>query len=134
MLARHHRFLIASLFVCLGLVVADAPSAQAQITTRTQLGTQGDSTAKLYERLVNRLHATTQPQQDYLLEITKRVNERKLDLRLVVAIERYSIRRDSHYPFPFFERALKYEAAKRGITLPSIKLYQDQPIVTVPTY
>tara|TARA_R110002072_G_scaffold303133_2_gene495163 strand:+ start:7397 stop:7720 length:324 start_codon:yes stop_codon:yes gene_type:complete len=104
----------------------------AQITTRTQLGTQGDSTAKLYERLVNRLHATTQPQQDYLLEITKRVNERKLDLRLVVAIERYSIRRNSHYPFPFFERALKYEAAKRGITLPSIKLYQDQSIVTVP--
>jgi hypothetical protein len=134
MLARRHRLFIASLFVCLGLSLADSPSAEAQIISSGPLGTQGDSTAKLYERLVNRLHATTQPQQDYLQEITKRVNQRKLDLRLVVAVERYAIRRDPHYPFPFFERALMYEAKKRGITLPSIKLFQDQPIVTVPTY
>ncbi|MCC9645091.1 hypothetical protein LOC71_22665 [Rhodopirellula sp. JC740] len=116
------------------LSLLTASAAQAQIIPSNNLSGQGDSTARLYERLVNRLHATTQPQQDYLQNIVQKVNDRKLDLRLVVAVERYAIRRNQHYPFPFFERALKYEAGKRGITLPSIKLFQDQPIVTTPSF
>jgi hypothetical protein len=44
-------------------------------------------------------------------------------MKLVVAIERYAIRRNPQFPFPFFERAMRIEAAKRGVTLPESRQF-----------
>ncbi|MCM2371788.1 hypothetical protein [Aporhodopirellula aestuarii] len=100
-------------------------SASAQITTPRILSADMDSTARLEERLINRLHATTDAQAAYLRYVVKLVEEEKLETRLVVAIEQYALKRNSRYAFPFFERALRYEAAKRGIALKSIRHYQS---------
>ena len=53
--------------------------------------------------------------------VVDQVRKGKLEARLVVAIERYAIGRNPDYPFPFFERALKHEAARRGIVLPPVR-------------
>jgi len=103
-----------------------ASTAQAQITPNRTLSEQVDPVARLEEQLINRLHATTEAQQSYLRFVVEQVSRKRLELRLVVAVERYAIRRNPRYAFPFFERALNYEATKRGITLPSIQLF-NQP-------
>lgn len=99
--------------------------ASAQITTSRSLTGGGSPVATLDEQLINRLRATTDAQQTYLRSIVKLVDQEKLDSRLVVAIERYAQRRNPRYPFPYFERALRYEAGKRGIALAPIRHYQS---------
>ena len=101
--------------------VALNSNVQAQITQpRIYTGASGRS-ATLEEQLVNRLRATTADQRVYIKSVVTKVNEKKLDTRLVVAIERYAIRRNRHFPFPFFERAMRYEAAKRRVILPKVQ-------------
>ncbi|EMI51775.1 signal peptide protein [Rhodopirellula sallentina SM41] len=99
--------------------------ASAQITAPRVLSAETDSTARLEERLINRLHATTDTQAEYIRYIVQLVEQEKLELRLVVAIEQYAIRRNRRYAFPFFERALRYEAAKRGVALTSVRHFQS---------
>jgi len=99
--------------------------AHAQLSTGSPLLQRADPVAELEERLVNRLKATRVDQRAYLKQIVQLVDHGTLDLRLVVAIERYALRRKPHYPFPFFERALNYQARKRGTVLPSILHFQD---------
>lgn len=123
----------------LGLCVAGlATTASAQITT-TGTGqravtsavsrlAQVDPVASLQDQLVNRLHATTEPQIAYLQNVTRLVEQDRLKIQLVVAVQRYAIRRNARYPFPYFERALKHEAQKRGVTLPSIRLFQSSTL------
>ncbi|MBB3209363.1 hypothetical protein FHS27_005203 [Rhodopirellula rubra] len=106
---------------CIGIV----QTASAQITAPRILSADMDSTARLEERLINRLHATTETQAAYIRYVVKLVEEEKLETRLVVAIEQYAIRRNSRYAFPFFERALRYEAAKRGVALTSVRHFQS---------
>jgi len=106
-------------------VVFSANTASAQLSVGLPLAQRTDTVAELEERLVNRLRATRADQKAYLEQIVQLVDQRKLPLSLVVAIERYALRRNPHYPFPFFERALNYQARKRGVTLPSILHFQD---------
>src|SRR6056297_1815129 len=101
--------LVAGLWCTLGVA-----EASAQITAPRTLSRGEGPVARLDEQLINRLHATTRSQADYLRHVVKLVETQKLELRLVVAIERYALRRNARYAFPFFERALRYEAAKRG--------------------
>jgi hypothetical protein len=102
-----------------------ASETTAQITTPRILSADIDSTARLEEQLINRLHATTDDQAEYLRHIVKLVEEGKLEARLVVAIERYALRRNPNYAFPYFERALRYEAAKRGVALATLRHFQS---------
>lgn len=90
-----------------------------------------DPIANLEEQLINRLRATRTGQREYLKTIVNLVDAKTLDFGLVVAVERYALRRNPRYPFPFFERALNFEARKRNITLPSIQHFQTaaSPIV-----
>lgn len=100
-------------------------SVSAQITAPRTLSADIDPVARLEEQLINRLHATTEVQRSYLRHVVKLVEENKLSLELVVAIERYSLRRNPRYAFPFFERALRYEGAKRGVALASVRHFQS---------
>ena len=109
-------------------------NANAQITIPRPLSSSIDRTATLEEQLVNRLRATRVEQRAYIKYIVGLTKEGRLDTKLVVAIERYAIRRNGHYPFPFFERALKYEANKRGLILPDVQHFSSsRRTATLPT-
>ncbi len=107
-----------------------APTAEDQITTPRVLSSEIDRYATLNEQLTNRLHATRDDQQAYIQYVVKLVEVGKIDVKLVVAIERYALRRNSHYAFPFFERALRYESAKRGVLLPKIQHFASTKSTT----
>ena len=108
-------------FALLGFALSDAPALVAQITSHRVLSGRPNASANLEEQLVNRLRATRDDQRAYIKYVVALTKNRKLETRLVVAVERYAMRRNSHYPFPFFERALMYEAKKRGMTLPTVQ-------------
>ncbi len=120
---------LVSRWVLMGSVVLTGllftATASAQITPSRSLTAGGSPVATLEEQLINRLHATTEVQGEYIRYIVKLVDEQKLEARLVVAIEQYAIRRNPQYAFPYFERALRYEAAKRGVGLPALRHYQS---------
>jgi hypothetical protein len=98
-------------------------SVGAQITPPRVLSAQVDRLANLEEQLTNRLRATAEDQRNYIKFVVTQVRESKLDIKLVVAVERYARRRHPRLPFLFFERALRYEANKRGVTLPSVRQF-----------
>ena len=76
------------------------------------LPVERDRYATLQDQLINRLRATREDQQAYINHVVEQVRLEKLQTSLVIAIERYAMRRNRHYPFPFFERALRYEASQ----------------------
>lgn len=80
----------------------------------------GTRVATLQEVLVANLRATRSEQQEFLRRVDRSVAERKIDASLVMAVMHYSKRRNPAYPFPYFERALRYEASKRGVRLPAV--------------
>ena len=107
-----------------GLILICVTPVQAQITAPRTLSAQPRRLATLEEQLTNRLRATTQEQRDYIKFVVNKVLVTKqLDAKLVVAIERYALRRNPHFPFPFFERALRYEANKRGVPMPTVQQF-----------
>ena len=117
------RFILVCLLAPVVFAMLPSQSAQAQISAPMLPGVQIDKFVKLQDRLVNRLHATTLGQQDFIAFVVNQVRNNKLEMRLVVAIERYAIRRNSNFPILFFERALRNEAVRRGVTLPTIQQF-----------
>lgn len=113
----------------LGLLPALSGSAQAQVTNRRVLSTSIDRHANLEEQLTNRLKAVANDQRAFLRFVINLVRERKLESSLVVAIERYALRRNPSLPFLIFERALRYEAQKRGIALPAVRQFATTRIL-----
>ena len=92
--------------------------AEAQIIPSTSENL-GSRTSTLQDTLVNNLHATLPEQRQFLQVVRTKVDEGKLELRLVLAVMRYSQRRHNQFPFPYFERAMRYQAAKEGVSLPA---------------
>ena len=77
--------------------------------------------ATLSDFLVNRLRATTADQQDYVRQVVKLVEDGKLEKRLVLALERYASARNPYFPLPVYERALRFQGARLGVTVPTIQ-------------
>ena len=98
-------------------------AAQGQITQPRVLSASQDRTANLEEQLVNRLRAFDQEKRSYIRMVVRKVEEGKLDVKLVLAIQKYAIRRNAEFPFPFFERALRFEAGRRGVYLPTVRQF-----------
>jgi len=121
----HLRHRIAA-FAALVIGALAAASAEAQITAPQLVpGPQSPGSqvgqASLEEFLINRLRATTEGQQSYVREVVKLVDERKLERRIVLALERYARRKSPFFPLPVFERALRFQGARRGVDVPMIK-------------
>lgn len=116
--------LFAILVVC---AVLHGGNAFGQITNRRVLSTgpAGTRTATLEEQLTNRLRAVADDQKGFIRHVTRLVNEKKLDVKLVVALERYSLRRNPTLPFPYFARAIRFEADRRGVPLPPVRAFAD---------
>lgn len=106
-----------------GMQTIATQTATAQVTVPRVLSATTDRSATLEEQLVNRLRATSEDQRAYLRFVVLQVKEEKLDLRLVVAVERYALRRRPDFPFLFFERAMKVQAAKYGVVMPPVKSF-----------
>ena len=108
------------------LVVTTAmlATSQAQITDPRVLSASSTRFADLEEQLINRLRATTEDKKAYIRRLVKLVRDGKLDIKLVVAIERKSLGRRPAFPFPYFEQAIKIEAAKRKVIVPTVREYE----------
>jgi hypothetical protein len=109
--------------VALLLQAATFQTANSQITEPRKLSASLDRYANLEEQLVNRLRAFDQEKRSYIKMVVKKVSNGKLDVKLVLAVAKYAIRRNAEFPFPFFERALQFEAGKRGVVLPTVRQF-----------
>ena len=113
----------AFLVACVTFVSAQQVStAQAQITDKAALPVTGNRVATLEEQLINQLRATTEDRKAYIRLVVQLVNSGQFEQRYLLAIERYAIRKNPQFPFPYFERAMRFEADKRGIELPPVQL------------
>lgn len=111
--------------IALRLVATIISFAAATATCQAQIiappsASGGTRVATLQEVLVANLRATRSEQQEFLRRVDRAVTGQKIDASLVMAIMRYSQRRNPPYPFPYFERAMRYEASKRGLHLPAV--------------
>lgn len=112
------RLMLIGFAVCLG------HGAEAQIPTgTTSTIATGDRYTTLEEQLINRLRASAEDQRNYLRFVVDQVERGRIDIKLVVGIERYAIRRNPSLPFPFFERAFRFQAARQGITVPPVRQF-----------
>lgn len=83
---------------------------------------RGERTATLEDQLINRLRATTDDRQAYIRLVVAKVNAGQFDRGRVLALERYAIKRNSAFPFPYFERLMRAEAERVGVYLPPVQL------------
>ncbi len=98
-------------------VALSANQADAQITAPRVLSGSQQQVATLQEQLNNQLRATTEQQRAYVAYLVQQVRKGRLDLRLLIAVKKKAVLKNRYYPFPFFERAIRFEAAKRNVTL-----------------
>jgi hypothetical protein len=122
-------------FVVAFLTVWVNGSTRAQITVPLETSTSGVQVATLEQQLINRLKATTEDRQAYIRLVVQKTETGELETARVIGIERYAIRRNPNYPFPYFERAMRHEASKLGIYLPPVQLlaYPGNRTVALPT-
>lgn len=104
----------------------------AQLSGSPGTTSSGTRVATLDEQLINRLRATTDERKAYIRLISTLVDNGRLEQRMVVGIERYAIRKNPQFPFPYFERAMRFEAQKRGIELPPVQLLAGSASTYVP--
>lgn len=114
---------IPAAVIAAALLAGHCPSAEAQITVRQPLSSVPDRVATLEEQLINRLRATTEQQQAFIRFVVDQVRKEKLERRLVLAVQRWALKRNRILPFNFFERALRFEAARRGVMLPAVRQF-----------
>ncbi len=105
-----------------GLAVGTAIPTHGQIAQFPSEPATGSRVATLEQQLTNQLRATTAERQAYIRIVVQLTENGQLEERLVQAIQRYATRKNSTFPFPYFERAMRFEAAKRGIELPPVQL------------
>ena len=108
------------LLALLNGVASHEASAQSLLSQREVASVR---VAKLQQQLTTRLRATSLEQQSYIRFVVGQVNQGKLPIELVVAAERYAIRRDSRFPLPTFEQIMRGLAMKQGVTLPPIRSF-----------
>lgn len=111
----------AALAVTLAAVVTMLPP-QAIGQLPSTLVSQDRRVATLNDQLVAGLRATRPEQKEFIAKVVRAVDEKRLDHQLVSAVFVWSRRRWPPMPFPYFERAMRIEAAKRGVALPKVSL------------
>ena len=99
-------------------------TSEAQISPPRPSAETVDPFKRLEDQLINRLRATTEPKQAYIRRLVAIVRAGRLELRLVRGIERKSLERRPGFPFPYFEQAIKIEASKRNVFVPTVREYE----------
>ena len=96
-------------------------TCEAQITPSQILSAQPSKRATIEDYLINRLRATTEDQKDYVREVLRLVDQRRLELKLVLALQRRARARRPHFPLPLFEQTIRFEGRKRGVVVPTLQ-------------
>jgi hypothetical protein len=111
------KILFAFLFV---LTFRSSPLVHAQdfTTNNNAEVTSRNSLVDLEDQLINGLRLTTAGQKQYIAAVLAQVQNQKLPRAMVNVVYRWSIERNSKYPFPYFRLAMNALAARRGVTLP----------------
>ena len=110
-------------FVISGCLAVSEVHAQSPLLGQRLATAPADRLVTLEDQLVSRLRVTDDQQLGYIRFVLNQVRDGHLDVKLVLALERYALRRNSQLPFLFFERALRFEAGRRGVTLPSVRQF-----------
>lgn len=121
------RYFCAAAVVLLSSLAFTSPG-NAQISVSRTLSASPDRRSTLEELLVNRLRATSNEQKAYIKFLVKKVRAGKLDVKLVLAIQHKAVGKNQFMPFPYFERAMRHEAAKRKVILPPVKQFATTKI------
>ncbi len=77
---------------------------------------------RLEDQLVAGLRATRPDQRAFLRKIAEHVEKGAMDKVRVNAIFDWSRKVNPKYPFPYFERAMRFDAKKTGLDLPDVML------------
>lgn len=94
--------------------------AAGQIVRDTPKG--GNQVASLPEILVNKLKATRVDQQAFIVAVSQQTEAGNFEKGFVLAAMRYAIEKNPRFPFPYFERVVRFEGNKRRITLPNVEI------------
>ena len=119
----HRSTRLLACFAITGCATFSSVHAQPPLLGPRLIAAPTDRLATLEDQLVSRLRVTNDQQLAYLRFVLDQVRDGHLDTKLILALERYAIRRNSQLPFLFFERALRFEAGRRGIILPSVRQF-----------
>ena len=114
---------LAAMLIAVASIHAVASTAQAQMVIQSStLPTSivPSRAPTLEDYLVSHLRATSDDQRAYVREVVKLVKKGRFEQRLVLALERRARGKNPVFPLPVFERTLRYEAARRRITVPTI--------------
>ncbi len=113
---------VASILMVLGMLAPAGAQEPPSIDFRSS-----DGAVSLEEVLIVKLRAFDPDQRGFVRRVVRHVEQAQLEPTLVLAIHRYAVRRHPRFPFPYFERAMRFEAGKRGITLPPARLIATTP-------
>ena len=112
-------------------VLASASTSHAQLTTRRVTSATENKVATLDEQIINQLRATTEDRKAFIRMVVLLVDQERFEKGHLIAIQRYAMRRNPDFPFPYFERAMRFEAEKVGITLPPVQLLAGSKSIQV---
>ena len=112
-------------------VLASASTSHAQLTTRRVTSATENKVATLDEQIINQLRATTEDRKAFIRMVVLLVDQERFEKGHLLAIQRYAMRRNPDFPFPYFERAMRFEAEKVGITLPPVQLLAGSKSIQV---
>jgi len=110
--------LISRIAVIVAVQVGFSTYCSGQIVAPTR----GTQTATLEDQLINRLRATSEDRQAYIRLVVAKVDSGEFERGRVLALERYAIKKNSTFPFPYFERVMRAEAERVGVYLPPVQL------------
>lgn len=110
--------LISRIAVVFAIQIGFSTYCSGQIVTPTR----GTQTATLEDQLINRLRATTADRQAYIRIVVAKVDSGIFDRGRVLAMERYAIKKNGSFPFPYFERVMRAEAERVDTYLPPVQL------------
>ena len=119
------------LLTCLAMLMSSVcvSESDAQLTlgsprTASRLSTKqfrgSGRVASLRDQLKAGLKARRDVEFNFIDEVVRLVEKRKLPVKLVVETFHYARRKPTGYPFQYFQRALKLRAARLGVTLKTV--------------
>ena len=102
--------------LALGFLACEVAPAAGQQGAVDEIPAAGQ-VASLQEELENGLRAWRPQEFAFIAVVVGMVEGGQLPLSLVKGTFKWAIRKHSNYPFPYFERALRLRAARRGIEI-----------------
>lgn len=95
------------------------PVGNIRALTRTSTGTT-NRVASLKDQLLVGLKVRRQVELQFVEEVVRLVNQRRLPTKLVLETFHYARRKPTKHPFQYFQRALAIRAARIGVRIRTV--------------